>query len=1108
MKRNGLYGGLALLLAIVAICTAIILPASASGINTDLSRPASAHNKTLNAADVVEFFLGEGITDAEREYLEKHGGVSISADFGVTTAYVITEYSGGTLSVRAREYVYTSASGTEVKWIPTAVRVGDESFPLAKQEDDYRTSVDCELSEDSFCTVDFSLNLSIPTEEVNRLLNLAYNDLPRVREEIEAGYAEYDRLLAEYEAGTLAYEEYLLAMAEYEADFAAYTDYTSRKKIYDDERAEYDAYLLALDEYNLAVTKEEEYKVALEKYNSALFAYNEYITALDLYRVRLAEYEEYLAKISLVREQLAALDAFFLPMTDGRTAAGAINGGLVTSILEENRDLFEGNTFKIPACLIDDAALATRNLRLLFSDYSAAKTEAEKYQCYINSYEAFRDNTVLLLQSLDELYNNDKVRGAIQAKDSSYPRKYEILVSQLVIIANALNDGPVYSYWAAYHDTKCTADCTLPAHKNNRYVFTEQTKVYKTSVIDMLEGKTYLTDNENAAPLSGGVPEEIAEPTEPTPVERPTKPTAPTVPARPTEVKNPGEPPTPVEKPTEPNEVAEPVEPTEYIPPSECAALLSLYDAGGLCERAELSGECTFTATASVTKAIFNVSTVTVFFYSEAGELLHATSVDRGTRADFVGDLPERAEDVSATYTFSHWADENGKSADLSAVDTDLALYPCFNTNLKSYNVTFNVDGVKTVVSTLYGSLPVLGTTPTRPDDEYREYSFSGWDTEPLPVTGDAEYTARFEGKYILPLGIGGAKISFSEDYVLAECRDPFTYVFDLSGVIARATEKGSARGVILDTGLFDLTFSYATLLEMKAANDTVVTLNRTKMGEYSSTFSVKIGDGEYRVSAKLPCSLSEGRQLRFYHLSNGEKVATLYTLANGAVNTTLTSGIVYHLSEEYELSFIGNSLVTLTVATGTVARGSRVEVGVEVPLGIALDRLYLVYPNGEEVDVDGLSFLMPDSDVTVCVSASRIQYKVTFMSADRVISVRSYYYGDEVAPPPSPTRPNDGTYRYYFVDWSEKFTPVTGDKTYYALYEKVPLPPIDDGDGLRISDKVLGLIVAGGACAFMLAFAVVPASVTAIVLATRERRRFLAKSSEKGDGANDGETA
>lgn len=1104
MKRNGFYGAIALLLAIIAICMWAVLPVSANGVENNLSRPVSAHNKTLDAADVVEFFLGTGITDGEREYLKKHGGVSISADFGITTAYVITEYKDGTLSVRAREYVYTAENGTEVRWIPSTLRIDNECIPLEREEDDYRASITRELTDGASCTVDFTLDISIPTEEVNRLLNLAYNDLPRVRAEVEDGYAEYDRLLAEYEAGELAFAEYLSAMAKYEADFAAYTDYVSRKKIYDDKKAEFDAYVIALNEYNDAVEREREYNVALEKYNADLLLYNEYIAALDVYRVKLAQYEDYLTKISLVREQIAALDAFFLPMTDNRTVAGAINGGLVTSILDENRDLFEGNTFKVPTCLIDDAALATRNLRLLLADYSSAKTEEEKYQCYINSYEAFRGNTVLLLQSLDELYNNDKVRGGIQAKDASYPRKYEILVSQLVIIANALNDGPVYSYWAVYHSTKCTADCTLSGHKNNRYVFTEATKIHKTSVKDMLGGKTYLADSENAGPLSGGVPEEIAEPTEPTYAPKPIKPTAPTVPAMPTEVENPGDAPEPVEKPTRPDEVTEPTAPEQYIPPSEYSALLSLYNNGGICEREGLTGECVFTATTGVTKSIFNVSTVTVFFYSEGGELLYATSVDSGTRADFVGDLPVREEDVSATYTFSHWSDENGNAADLSTVNNDLALYPTFDVNLKSYNVTFNVDGIKTVVPTVYGAIPVYGTAPTRPDDEYREYSFNGWNTELALVTGDAEYTAQFKASYILPLGIGGAKISFTDNYVIAECRDPFTTAFDLAGLIDRATEKGSVRGIILDTGLFDLTFGYATLLEMKANGDTTVSLNRTKRGEYSSSFLVRVGDGEYRVSAKLPCTLNAGRQLRFYYLSGDERVAASYSLSDDIVSTTISTGITYYLSEEYELSYIENQLVKLNVAAGTVARGSRVELKIDIPKGISLDRLYLVYPSGEELDLDSTSFVMPDSDVTVCANASRIQYKVTFMSADKIISIRTYYYGDEVIPPSNPTRPNDDTYRYYFVDWSEKFAPVTEDKTYVALYEKVPLPRIEDDGGLRISDRVLGMLVAAGACAFMLLFAVIPASVGAIVIFTREKRKYLLKGKRTVD-KNDG---
>ena len=1104
MQKRSIYVCIALMLAAIAVFGVIAQPVSAAGHTQDLSRPASVHNGEITAADLVAHFYGDGISEEEQKYLEKHGGVSISLDFGITTAYVVTEYSDGTLSVGAREYSYTAADGTTVTWIPATVRIGDISAPLLPTADEYRaTLTNLTVDENSYAVIDYTLDISVPTDVVNSVLNLAYNNIADIKAEIEAGYAEYDRLLTEYEAGVIAEAEYLRLLAQYEADYAAYTSYLSAKKIYDDAQKEYSAYLTALGEYNTAIEREEEYKLALEEYNRALAAYTDYITALDLYEVRLAEYQTYTASIAIVREQLLALDAFYLPMTDDRTVAGAINGGLVTEVLESNRDLIEGNTFKVPACLIDDAAAATKQLRILLADYDEVRngTEAEKYIFYINHYAAFRDNTILLLQALDELYNYDKIRSAMNLKDTTYPRKYEILVSQLVIIANALNNGPVYTYWRTYHAAKCTSDCTLSAHKptheHNKNPLTESSKIYKSTVKSLLDGNPYLSDTENAAPLTGGMPTEVAEPIAPTPVEKPTKPTAPTVPARPTEVANPGDPPTEVAEPTAPTPALASDEPTPYIPCPDCAELVAYAEEHPLAERETVSGECIFTATTGVKKSLFNVTSVTVFFYSEDGEFLYSTAVDKGTRADYVGITPEREEDARATYTFSHWVDKDGNTPDLSAVETDVSLYPCFTENIKSYPITFTVDGVRTTVLTPYGSMPVPTETPHRPDDSMREYTFIGWDKPLAPVTDGAEYTAVFSGSYILPLGFGGAEITDLGDYLYAKCSDPFTTTFDLSGVIARAIGNGNTKGIVLDTGLFDLTFTYATLIGMSDAGDTTVSITKTVKSDYSFSYLVRVGQGSHNVTATVDCNLQEGRQLRLYY-TDGDRVAIPYTYSDGKLTFTAAAGITYCLAEEYELGFIENPLVSLTVPVGTVAMGTRIPLNITVPDGISLDRVYLVYPDGSEVDVTDTYFLMPDCDVTVCVKASYIEYTVTFINADSIIAVYKHRYGDTVTPPPNPSRPNDGTYRYIFVCWSDEISRVTGDATYTALYERIPLPRVEEQDGLRISDTVLGLIVAAVFCIFMLLTCVIPATVTAAVMIKRERGKYRGKRPPK----------
>nr|MBQ8890494.1 InlB B-repeat-containing protein [Clostridia bacterium] len=1088
------------LLVLAATLTAMILPIKAEtdvGV-IDLSRPASSHTTTLTAADIVEYFVGGEISSEEREYLEKHGGVSIKYDKGITTSSVICEYHEGAVTVTAREYVYETKDGVSVRWIPASAKLFDTSVPFSSAGDEYTAAFSSVTEdEDASVEIEYTLDISISATEVNRLINLAYNDIDGIRREIADGYAEYDRLKAEYDAGVILYEEYLLALLKYEADCAAYTDYLSRKKIYTEKKAEYDKYLIAKESYETALIEEEKYKTALEEYNSALAKYNEYISALDLYEKKRVEYLDYLDKIELVRYQLSVVDTFKTPMTDSRTAYSAIMGSLVTEVLENNKDFFAGSAIKVDERLIDDAALSTERLREILTAYFEKKTDEEKYQFYINNYEALRDNTILLVQSLDEIYNYDKVRAAMNAKNQTYPRKYEILVAQLVIIANGLSDSPVYSYWQTYCHTYCGEGCTRHSNTSTRqykYELDSDTLIHKSTVSEVLEGKEYVIDTDTAQYLADGYPTEITEPTAPTEVIRPTKPTPPYVPARPDEVENPGEPPIVVDDPgAAPTEVTEPVEPEEYIPPEEWVNLLSLYDRGELSERAELGGDSlTLIARETITKKLFNVDTVTVFFYGVDGEFLYKTEVDSGTRADFVGAVPTKDEDVAATYAFSGWMDGDGVRVDLSCVNADVALYPYFEATPKSYTVTFDVGGEIYCLNYLYGSLPSLDLSPEMPDDEYYTYTFAGWDKPLDKVVGDVTYRALFNKEYILPLFTGGAEIRYEDDTLVATARDPFTRSFDLSRVLRLSTER--AMGVRLVSHYMDVSIGYNTAIQMLNSGNTTLDIGCIASGEYAYYYTATVGDGKtpFKLSVSVPLSLSGGRQLRLYTVSeDGERAPIFYTAEEGRLSFTAESGVRYTLAEEYELDVIQAAHGTLSVPSNIVRRGDRVAVSLDLPLGVSLDRLFIVYPDGAESDIVGCEFIMPDSDITVCAVTSLIEYEITFMSADKTVVKYKLHYGDTVPAPTAPSRPSDSEYRYYFVGWSEPIGVVTEDKVYVALYEMVPVPKRDEPDGLQISDEILGLLVAAYVALGMLVLVVIPSVIITVLLVRRERKRY-----------------
>ena len=117
---------------------------------------------------------------------------------------------------------------------------------------------------------------------------------------------------------------------------------------------------------------------------------------------------------------------------------------------------------------------------------------------------------------------------------------------------------------------------------------------------------------------------------------------------------------------------------------------------------------------------------------------------------------------------------------------------------LRSYEVTFNVNGALEQADWEYGSTPEYkGGTPTKEGDAEFTYTFAGWDPEIAEVTGEAEYVAQFDAiknKYKVSFVNDGGEVIATGEYeygteisTLVPEKDPtlvdptgaVTYVFD-----------------------------------------------------------------------------------------------------------------------------------------------------------------------------------------------------------------------------------------------------------------------------------------------------------------------------------------
>lgn len=127
--------------------------------------------------------------------------------------------------------------------------------------------------------------------------------------------------------------------------------------------------------------------------------------------------------------------------------------------------------------------------------------------------------------------------------------------------------------------------------------------------------------------------------------------------------------------------------------------------------------------------------------------------VEYGKKAVAVGDdcadpiargifaKPTRESDAQYNYTFYGWANEPNGGADANwnkAVTEDKTVYANFTSSVRYYTITYYDSDGTTVLKT--ESL-AYGSTPTYVGEK-DGVGFSRWTPEPVPVTGNASYTA------------------------------------------------------------------------------------------------------------------------------------------------------------------------------------------------------------------------------------------------------------------------------------------------------------------------------------------------------------------------------
>lgn len=137
-------------------------------------------------------------------------------------------------------------------------------------------------------------------------------------------------------------------------------------------------------------------------------------------------------------------------------------------------------------------------------------------------------------------------------------------------------------------------------------------------------------------------------------------------------------------------------------------------------------------------------------------------------------DTPTKTSTAQYDYIFNNkWYNGTQLLGENPTATGDMTCTAGFNEDLRSYTVTWIVEGTKYTSEAYYGRTPSYPrSTPTKPSDgDGYVYAFTGWTPALTEVTGEATYTAQFEKQqaWTVTFDPNGGKLSGARVYYVKD---------------------------------------------------------------------------------------------------------------------------------------------------------------------------------------------------------------------------------------------------------------------------------------------------------------------------------------------------